>query len=128
MLLAFHKPFGILSQFTAEKGSRHGTLADFGFPKGVYPIGRLDAESEGLLLLSDEASLNARLLHPDHGHWRRYWAQVERMPSAEALRQLAGGVLIGRQYTLPCRSWLLEPQPEVPARVPPIRVRKNVPD
>ena len=63
MLIAFHKPFNVLSQFTPD-GSPNRSLADFGFPKNVYPIGRLDADSEGLLLLSDEAALNQRLLHP----------------------------------------------------------------
>lgn len=127
MLLAFHKPFGVVSQFTPD-GSRHRTLADFGFPAGVYPIGRLDAESEGLLLLSDEPELNARLLHPTRGHVRTYWAQVERMPTAEALAQLERGVSVGGRTTLPGRAWLLDPQPEVPPRDPPIRFRKNVPD
>lgn len=127
MLLAFHKPFGVVSQFTPD-GSKHRTLADFGFPKGVYPLGRLDAESEGLLLLADEPALNARLLLPGHAHQREYWAQVERVPSAEALRQLAGGLVIGGRKTLPCRAWLLDPQPAIPPRDPPIRFRKNVPD
>jgi 23S rRNA pseudouridine2457 synthase len=127
MLLAFHKPYGVLSQFTAD-GSAHRTLADFGFPKDVYPIGRLDAESEGLLLLSDEGELNARLLHPREGHLRTYWAQVERVPSVEALAALARGVTIGGRRTLPCHTWLLDPQPVVPPRVPPIRFRKNVLD
>ena len=127
MLIAFHKPFGVLSQFTAD-GSRHRTLADFGFPKCVYPIGRLDAESEGLLLLSDEPELNARLLHPTNGHVRVYWAQVECVPDGSALQQLAAGVIIGGCKTLPCRAFLLDPQPAVPPRDPPIRFRKNVPD
>ena len=127
MLIAFHKPYGVLSQFTPD-GSRHRPLADFDFPKGVYPLGRLDAESEGLLLLSDEAALNARLLHPTRGHYRTYWAQVERVPGREALAQLERGVLIGGRQTLPCRAWLLDPQPEMPPRVPPIRFRKNVPE
>jgi 23S rRNA pseudouridine2457 synthase len=127
MLLAFHKPYGVLSQFTPD-GSPHRPLAEFGFPKGVYPIGRLDAESEGLLLLSDEPELNARLLHPGRGHTRTYWAQVERVPSTEALAKLERGVVIGGRRTLPCRAWLLDPQPEMPPRVPPIRFRKNVPD
>src|SRR5258708_33534646 len=118
VLLVFHKPFGTVSQFTPD-GSKHRTLADFGFPKGVYPIGRLDAESEGLLLLSDEAELNARLLHPKHGHRRTYWAQVERVPSADALKSLIRGVTIGGRKTPPCRAWLLDPQPEMPPRVPP---------
>jgi 23S rRNA pseudouridine2457 synthase len=127
MLLAFHKPYGVISQFTPD-GSPHRTLAEFGFPKGVYSIGRLDAESEGLLLLSDEGELNARLLHPREGHLRTYWAQVERIPSLEALADLARGVTIGGRKTLPCRAWLLDPQPIIPPRTPPIRFRKNVPD
>jgi len=127
MLIAFDKPFGVISQFTPD-GSPHRTLADFGFPKGVYPIGRLDAESEGLLLLSDEAALNDRLLHPRHAHSRTYWAQVERVPGPEALQKLEGGLVIGGHRTLPCRAWLLDPQPDVPPRNPPIRFRKNVPD
>jgi len=127
MLLAFHKPYGVLSQFTPD-GSPNRTLAEFGFPPGVYPIGRLDADSEGLLLLSDEAALNARLLHPARGHGRIYWAQVERLPSPEALVQLRRGVLIAGHKTLPAKARLLDPQPEVPPRDPPIRYRKNVPD
>ena len=127
MLLAFHKPFGVVSQFTPD-GSKHRTLADFGFPPRLYPIGRLDAESEGLLLLSDEAELNARLLHPTRGHVRTYWALVERVPSGEALAQLERGVSIGGRMTLPCRAWRLDPQPDVPPRDPPVRFRKNVAD
>ena len=128
MLICFHKPYGILSQFTPERGSRWGTLAEFGFPKNVYPIGRLDADSEGLLLLSDEPQWNARLLHPDRAHVREYWAQVERIPSEHSLRQLETGVTIGGHRTLPCRAVLLDPQPEVAPRDPPIRVRKTVAD
>ncbi|HEY2950965.1 MAG TPA: pseudouridine synthase [Verrucomicrobiae bacterium] len=127
MLIAFHKPCGVLSQFTPN-GSRNRPLAEFGFPPGVYPIGRLDADSEGLLLLSDEPELNERLLHPERGHRRVYWAQVERVPSEESLRKLDCGVLVQGRKTMPCRAWLLEPQPDVPPRIPPIRFRKSVPD
>src|SRR5258708_7170195 len=127
MVIAFNKPYGVLSQFTPEHDGQR-TLAEFGFPKNVYPLGRLDADSEGLLLLSDEAELNERLLHPRHAHEREYWAQVERIPTAEALQQLQKGVGIQDQKTLPCRAWLLDPQPEIPPRDPPIRFRKNVPD
>ncbi len=127
MLISFHKPYGVISQFTSD-GSDFRTLAEFGFPPRVYPIGRLDADSEGLLLLSDEPELNERLLHPRHGHRRVYWAQVERIPTAEALRKLAKGLLVQGRKTLPCRAWLLNPQPELPPRDPPIRFRKNVPD
>ena len=127
MLIAFHKHYGVLSQFTGD-GSPNRTLAEFGFPKDVYPIGRLDADSEGLLLLSDEPELNERLLHPRRGHPRTYWAQVERIPTNEALQRLALGVVVQGRKTLPCRAWLLDPQPQPPRRDPPIRFRKNVPD
>jgi 23S rRNA pseudouridine2457 synthase len=129
VLLAFHKPYGVLSQFTPEPGSRWRTLADFGFPKNIYPLGRLDADSEGLLLLSDEPGLNSRLLDPHHAHRRVYWAQVERIPTADSLARLArGGIRIDGHLSLPCRAHLLVPAPVVAPRNPPIRVRKNVPD
>ena len=127
MLLAFHKPYGVLSQFTPD-GSPNRTLSEFVFPRGVYPIGRLDADSEGLLLLTDEPGLNTRLLHPRNAHEREYWAQVERIPTPEALDQLGNGLVIQGHHTLPCRAWLLDPQPPIPPRTPPIRFRKNVPD
>ena len=126
MLIAFNKPFGVLSQFTSGDDART-TLASFGFPPRVYPLGRLDADSEGLLLLSDEGSLNERLLLPEHGHVRRYWAQVERIPKAEPLLELSAGLKIQGRPTLPGRAWVLDPQPEIPARTPPIRFRKSVP-
>jgi 23S rRNA pseudouridine2457 synthase len=127
MLIAFHKPYGVLSQFTSD-GSPNRPLAEFGFPARVYPIGRLDADSEGLLLLSDEARWNDRLLHPRHAHEREYWAQVENLPTEESLAKLQAGVVIQGHKTLPCRAWLLNPQPQIAARVPPIRVRKQIPD
>jgi 23S rRNA pseudouridine2457 synthase len=127
MLIAFNKPYGVISQFT-DDGSANKTLAAFGFPKGVYPIGRLDANSEGLLLLSDEAELTQLLLHPKHGHRRTYWVQVERIPSAAALKELERGVTIQGRKTLPCRAWLLDPQPSIAPRGSPIRFRKNVSD
>jgi 23S rRNA pseudouridine2457 synthase len=126
MLIAFHKPYGVLSRFTAD-GSSNRTLGEFGFAKHVYPIGRLDADSEGLLLLTDERKITEELLQPRRGHPREYWAQVERIPSAEALRSLEKGVVIQGRKTLPCRAWLLQPEPDLPPRVPPIRFRKTVP-
>lgn len=130
MVIAFNKPYGMLSQFTPEPGSRWATLASCGFPKGVYPLGRLDADSEGLLLLTDERALNARLLSPEQGHSREYWAQVEGAPTPEALARLAaGGLSIARHRTLPCEARLLRPgDVNLPPRNPPIRVRKSVPD
>ena len=126
MLVAFNKPYGVISQFSPD-GSSNRTLAEFGFPPRIYPIGRLDADSEGLLLLSDEPELNQRLLHPDCGHRRLYWAQVERVPTPQAMDQLANGVVIQGRKTLPCRAWILEPEPAMPPRDPPIRLRKRVP-
>lgn len=128
MLLALHKPYGHLSQFTPEPGSSWRTLADFGLPSGVYPLGRLDADSEGLLLLTDEPDLNARLLAPQHAHPREYWVQVEHSPTDDALRQLARGVTIGGYQTQPCVVRRLDPAPGLPPRNPPVRFRKNVPD
>ncbi|MFN3561249.1 MAG: pseudouridine synthase [Chloroherpetonaceae bacterium] len=125
MLLAFHKPYGVLSQFTPD-GSPNRTLAEFGFPKSVYPLGRLDADSEGLLLLSDEKSLNVRLLLPEHEHRRVYWAQVERVPSGLDLARLEQGVMIQGYKTKPCKARLIEPH-NLPERTPPIRFRKSVP-
>jgi 23S rRNA pseudouridine2457 synthase len=128
VLMAFHKPYGVLSQFTPEPGSRWRTLAEFSLPPGVYALGRLDADSEGLLLLSDEPGLNSRLLDPHHAHRREYWVQVERVPSLAALRKLERGVALSDFRTLPCRARLLDPAPAVPPRDPPVRYRKNVPD
>jgi 23S rRNA pseudouridine2457 synthase len=129
VLLAFNKPYGVLSQFTPEPGSKWRTLADYGLPKDVYALGRLDADSEGLLLFSDEPGLNSRLLDPRHEHRREYWAQVEGVPSAEVMAQLTrGGIVIDDYRTLPSRARLLDPQPEISPRNPPIRVRKSIPD
>lgn len=125
MILAFHKPYGVLSQFTKIK-SGHRTLAEFGLPKEVYPIGRLDWDSEGLLLLSDEKEWNDLLLHPRHGHARTYHAQVEGISTAEALTQLQKGILIQGQKTKPCQAKKLE-DPGYPERNPPIRFRLSVP-
>ncbi len=127
MLIAFHKPFGVVTRFTPD-GSPNRTLAEFGFPGQVYPIGRLDADSEGLLLLTDEAAVNARLLHPARGHRRVYWAQVEGIPTKEDLHRLQRGVMVQGRKTLPCRARVLDPPPAVPPRQPPIRFRKTIPD
>ena len=128
MLIALNKPYGVLSQFTPEPGSRWRTLADFKLPAGVYPLGRLDADSEGLLLLSDEPGLNTQLLDPEAAHRREYRVQVERIPTDAALAELARGVKIGGYTTRPCTVRRLEPAPAVPPRDPPVRARKSVPD
>jgi 23S rRNA pseudouridine2457 synthase len=127
MVLAFHKPYGVLCQFTRkEPGQR--TLADFGFPAGVYPVGRLDQDSEGLLLLCDEPGFNTRLLDPKTAHPRTYLAQVEGVPTLAALDRLRrGGIDLQGHRTLPARATVPEPQPELPPRDPPIRTRKSIP-
>ncbi|MFM8830039.1 MAG: pseudouridine synthase [Spartobacteria bacterium] len=127
MILAFHKPYGVLSQFTPD-GSANRPLAEFGFPKGVYPIGRLDADSEGLLLLSDEARWNARLLSPSNHVEKTYHVLVERLPGEPVLQLLRQGVVLDGKATLPAEAQVLNPQPEFPPRDPPVRFRKNVQD
>src|SRR4026207_2014802 len=117
MLIAFNKPYGVLSQFTAD-GSPNRTLKDFGFPPPVYPLGRLDADSAGVLLRTDEPELNQKLLHPRRAHPRIYWTQIERIPTKEALGRLERGVSVHGRKTLPCRAWLLDPQPRIPPRNP----------
>ncbi len=127
---AIYKPYGMLSQFTKE--GDHKSLADlFDFPKDVYPLGRLDTDSEGLLVLSNDKKLNHALLNPSNEHERSYYVQVEGLFNEEARNKLEGGVTItvnGKQYgTLPCAVQLIN-SPGVPERTPPIRVRKTVPD
>lgn len=127
MILAFNKPYGVLSQFTQE-APHHRTLAEFGFPPGVYPVGRLDADSEGLLLLSDEKALVDRLLNPANRHPRTYWSQVEGVPSGTDLLSLERGGLSIRGYrTLPCRVRLMHAVPDIPPRNPPVRYRAAIP-
>jgi 23S rRNA pseudouridine2457 synthase len=127
----FYKPYQVLSQFSAEGDKR--TLADFfkDIPRNVYPVGRLDYDSEGLLLLTDDTSLTHRLLDPSFAHPRTYWVQVEGTVTDEALRQLQQGVVInidGKPYrTKSATAKLLRDEPQLPERNPPIRFRKNVP-
>lgn len=124
--LALHKPYGMLSRFTPD-GSKWRTLAELHLPKGVWPIGRLDADSEGLLILSSDKSLVERMLAPRQHVAKTYWVQVERIPSEAALEQLRGGVMLDGVRTAPARARLREP-PGLPPRDPPIRYRKSVPD
>ncbi len=127
MILALHKPFDVLSQFTPDHPGQR-TLAECGLPAGVYPVGRLDRDSEGLLLLSDEKSLVAELLDPAAGHPREYWVQVEGVPDEEALERLRrGGVEIRGHRCRPCRVRRLDAEPGLPPREPPVRFRRNIP-
>ena len=123
--IAFNKPYGVLSQFSGSDVAR--TLRHYIPIKRVYPVGRLDQDSEGLLLLTDDGGLQHRLTDPMFAHPRTYWAQVERIPDESALRKLQQGVVIQNYRTLPAQVRLLAEEPRVPPRDPPIRFRKNVP-
>ena len=124
--LLLHKPYGVLSQFRPEPGSPWGTLAELVDQPGVYAAGRLDADSEGLLVLTDDGRLQARLTDPAQGHWRRYLVQVEGVISAAALDNLRQGVMVQGRRTLPARARCVQ-DPWLPERTPPIRHRLRVP-
>jgi 23S rRNA pseudouridine2457 synthase len=124
-LLRFNKPYGVLSQFTPE--GRWRGLKDFIDLPGVYVAGRLDADSEGLLLLTDDGKLQARIADPRFKMEKTYWVQVEGVPSDEALAALRKGVQLNDGPTRPARARLLDPRPEVWNREPPIRERKSIP-
>lgn len=125
-----YKPYFVLSQFSSQPGKQ--TLADyFSVPKKVYPVGRLDEDSEGLLILTSDTTLNQRLLNPLFAHEREYLAQVDGAVLPQAIEQLQSGVVInvdGKAYTTkPCKAMLLSDEPAVPPRNPPIRFRKEIP-
>jgi len=127
MLIALNKPYDVLSQFTPDLPGQR-TLAECGLPPRVYPIGRLDRDSEGLLLLTDEAALVGRLLNPSQAHPREYWVQVEGIPSNDALVRLrAGGIVIQGHRCLPCQAQWLDGEPPLPPRIPPVRFRAKIP-
>jgi len=121
--ILFNKPFGVVSQFSGEGN----TLKDYIRVKDVYPVGRLDHDSEGLVLLTNDGALQHRLSDPKFEHPRTYWAQVERIPGEQALQQLATGVTIQGHRTRPAQVRLLSEDPVLPPRNPPVRFRKNVP-
>ena len=124
VLLALNKPYGVLSQFTPDHPGQR-TLSEFRLPANVYPLGRLDRDSEGLLLLSDEPGLNAKLLDPKNAHSRTYWAQVEGEVTEDALQKLRNGVVIEGKLTLPAEAERIGP--DLSPRDPPIRFRQNIP-
>ncbi|MEJ2514372.1 MAG: pseudouridine synthase [Gammaproteobacteria bacterium] len=126
MLILFNKPWGVLSQFRDPEG--RPTLADFVDVPDVYPAGRLDRDSEGLMLLTDDGRLQAALTQPRRGVWKRYWVHVEGEPGAEALDALARGVDIRGGRTRPARARWLSSPPALWPREPPVRYRKRVPD
>jgi 23S rRNA pseudouridine2457 synthase len=124
--IIFHKPYGVLSQFTREL-PEHVTLKDYIDVPDVYPVGRLDWDSEGLLLLTNDGKLQHHIANPRFGHQRTYWVQVERIPDPVAIAKLGQGVEIQNYRTLPAQVKLLLEEPTVGKRHPPIRYRRNVP-
>lgn len=139
--LLFYKPYNVLSQFTdsssiqetsiendnSDQSSSRATLQDFIPVKNVYPVGRLDYDSEGLMLLTNHGQLQHRLSDPKFHHTKTYWVQVERIPTDEDLNPLRKGVKIQNYLTRPAKVSRLITEPNLPPRNPPIRFRKNVP-
>ena len=127
MLIAFNKPYGVLCQFTDRSTPPRRTLAEFGLPPDVYAAGRLDHDSEGLLLLTDDGALAHRLTDPRHKQPKTYWVQVEGEPSDAQLDALRGGVVLNDGPTRPAKAQRLD-SPTLWPRDPPVRFRKTVPD
>jgi 23S rRNA pseudouridine2457 synthase len=125
LLIALNKPFGVACKFSPEPGRR--TLADYVPVRNVYPAGRLDTDSEGLLLLTDDGALQARIANPRHKLPKIYWAQVERVPTHEALGALRHGVDLGDFVSKPVDARLIEEPPDLWPRDPPIRYRASIP-
>jgi len=124
VIVLFNKPFRVLSQFTTDSDKQ--TLADYIDIPGVYCAGRLDYDSEGLLILTDDGGLQQRIANPKHGKEKHYWVQVEGVPGERDLDQLRKGVALKDGMTRPAKAALVEPPP-VWERVPPIRARKQIP-
>lgn len=125
--ILFHKPFDVVSQFSDRRETGRSTLRDYVPVPGIYPVGRLDRDSEGLMLLTDDGALQHRLTDPRYQHPRTYWAQVEGVPDEAALQHLRSGVLIQGWRTQPALASVLDPQPDVPPRDPPVRFRATIP-
>ncbi len=127
--LLLNKPFDVVTRFTAPQNAKAGqlTLAALIDDTSVWPVGRLDQDSEGLLVLSSDARLRGRLLDPSYAHERSYWAQVEHVPTPEALRKLERGVELDKRLTRPANARIVDVGDEVWERVPPIRHRLTVP-
>jgi 23S rRNA pseudouridine2457 synthase len=125
VLIALNKPFGVISKFSPEAGKR--TLADYVPVRNVYPAGRLDTDSEGLLLLTDDGALQARIANPRHKLAKTYWAQVEGSPTDAALAALRAGVDLGDFTTKPAGACLIDEPSDLWPRDPPIRYRAKIP-
>ena len=121
------KPFGMLSQFTPACGNPSLSDLNFKFPRDIYPVGRLDKESEGLLILTNDRKVNHHLLNPKFKHTREYLVQVEGIPDDEALEKLRRGIIIDGKKTLPAEVSVIDEPVNLPVRVPPVRFRRNIP-
>ncbi|WP_413436651.1 rRNA large subunit pseudouridine synthase E [Sulfuriferula sp. GW1] len=124
-IVVFNKPYGVICQFSPD--GKHPTLKDFIPIPGVYPAGRLDTDSEGLLILTDDGALQHRLAHPIHKLSKTYWAQVEGAVDGIALQALQSGVNLGDFITLPAQARAITEPANLWVRLPPIRERKNIP-
>ena len=124
--ILFHKPYNVLSQFTPEDGAR--ALSEFNLPPDVYAAGRLDKDSEGLLLLTNDGLMIEKLLNPKNEKPKTYWVLVERIPTEDELGRMRAGLKIEDYLTSPCSVKILDPQPEIAPRDPPVRYRKTVQD
>ena len=126
--LLFNKPYNVLSQFSDRAATGRTLLKDFIPVPNVYPVGRLDHDSEGLMLLTSDGPLQHRLSDPKFGHPRTYWVQVEHIPTLDALSKLQNGGLNIQDYrTRPTQVHILSPTPTIPSRIPPIRSRQSIP-
>jgi 23S rRNA pseudouridine2457 synthase len=125
--ILFYKPYNVLCQFTDDSASPRPTLKEYIEIPDVYSVGRLDFDSEGLLLLTNDGQLKHHLIDPQFEHSRTYWVQVERVPTESALQQLRDGVTIQGYRTKPAIAKLLDAEPDLPPRDPPIRFRANIP-
>jgi 23S rRNA pseudouridine2457 synthase len=125
--ILFNKPYGVLCQFTDDSVSPRPTLKEYIDIPEVYSVGRLDFDSEGLLLLTNDGQLKHRLIDPQFEHSRTYWVQVERIPTEDALEQLRNGVMIQGYRTKPAIANLLDTEPDLAERQPPIRFRASIP-
>jgi len=125
MLILFNKPYGVICQFSSD--GMHPTLKDYVQIPGVYPAGRLDTDSEGLLILTDDGALQHKISHPRHKQAKTYWVQVEGNPTPEALEQLRRGVNLGDFTTQPAKAKIIPEPPGLWPRNPPVRFRKEIP-
>lgn len=125
MLILFNKPYGVICQFSAD--GMHPTLKDYLDIPGIYPAGRLDTDSEGLLILTDDGALQHKISHPRHKQPKTYWAQVEGIPTPEALQCLRQGIDLGDFVTRPAAARVIPEPPGLWPRTPPIRFRQAIP-